>query len=302
MKQFKSFIGIVMLMLVAFSCQKSGVHEEMQQKKPSLVMDGLTNTVWQSDCDKPYEITLFNIVDLGGGKYQWQWGIANLSGAADLSRISFKIPQCVTAENPKFAFVNQLEKVATVVVNDESYKNCRVDPTSGHKVFSFVIPTVGTGTTYFYLTLNTNKVEQTVGYFQNASGCGSTCFPGIKDDCSSCSFSQGRYFASPHAWPAPTVTVGGKTYTEAEGRAIWNSSNAGGKSDAKQGFTQVAAIKLSAATISSTATVWADVKIVEDWLSSLPKLTPTNVGGYNLKAVGQAAGRIGNWIDANHCK
>jgi hypothetical protein len=51
------------------------------------------------------------------------------------------------------------------------------------------------------------------------TGCCVRTVPGIgcKQD-EFCSFSQGLFFASPHAWPVATVTVGGYVYTEAEGR------------------------------------------------------------------------------------
>jgi len=107
------------------------------------------------------------------------------------------------------------------------------------------------------------------------------------------------------------VTVGGKDYTQAEGVAIWNTSNAGGISDAKKGFCQVAAILLSGDDVFATATVWPSVATVQTWLSTKAKLSATGTGG-TLKvqpktaattnaAAGKAAGTIGNWINANHC-
>ena len=96
------------------------------------------------------------------------------------------------------------------------------------------------------------------------------------------------------------VTIGGYDYTEAEGRAIEEVLNAGGLLDSKKAFKQVAAIKLSGSTVSISASVWADVAICENWLSGLGKLSPTNLPtGYS--AASEAAGRIGDWINANHC-
>ncbi|MDP2067453.1 MAG: hypothetical protein Q8K04_00680 [Lutibacter sp.] len=116
-----------------------------------------------------------------------------------------------------------------------------------------------------------------------------------------CSLSQGFWFASPQSvWTS--VSVGGQTYTKAEGLAIWNSSNAGGMADSKKGFLQVAAIKLSGSTVLSTDSVWTDVAIVEAWLSTLDKLTPLNLNDFSDSNAAQAAGRIGDWINANHCE
>lgn len=269
-------------------------------------MDGLTNIRWQSDCDKPYEINLFKIVDLGNGKYEWQWGIANQPGTHNLARISFEIPSCVTFENPRWGYQNSRHDLQlTIVFSDDSYANCSRNPTSKNNLTSFLIPTRGTDITYFYLTLNTDKFAEVTAYFQDENGkCGSTCFPGIKDDCNtaSCSFSQGRYFASPHKWPATTVTVGGKIYTEVEGRVLWNlKGQIASNSDARKAFFQAAAIKLS--EVTSTASVWADVQIIDAWLATQLKLTAQSIATIpKNKVVAQAAGRIGDWIDQHHCK
>ncbi|WP_420147778.1 carboxypeptidase-like regulatory domain-containing protein [Spirosoma sp.] len=117
-----------------------------------------------------------------------------------------------------------------------------------------------------------------------------------------CSFSQGYWFAKPGlAWPG-NVTVGGKSYSQAEGAAIWNTSNSGGIPASKKVFLQVAAIKLSGGSVLPTASVWADVATAEAWLNTLPKLTPTNLKtvGTNAAAVA-AADRISAWIALNHC-
>lgn len=115
-----------------------------------------------------------------------------------------------------------------------------------------------------------------------------------------CSFSQGYWFAKPNlVWPG-TVTIGGFTYSQAEGDAIWNTSNKGGIPDSKAGFLQVAAIKLSGSSVAGNAPIWSDVTTIENWLSTLGKLSPTNLPTGN-QAVKDAAGRIGTWIDANDC-
>jgi hypothetical protein len=119
-----------------------------------------------------------------------------------------------------------------------------------------------------------------------------------------CSLSQGYWFAKPNAvWSDGSVTIGGKTYTQAEGKAIWNTSNSKGLLNAKAAFTQAAAIKLS--NVSPSASVWADVQIIEAYFTNINKLTPTTIPG-NTKTgpnalAGAAAGRIGNWISNNHC-
>ena len=160
---------------------------------------------------------------------------------------------------------------------------------------SYTFPAVGV----YYLRYQVSGNSATGGtngpvYFDvNVVNCNTTAV--------GCSLSQGFWFASPQSvWTS--VSVGGQTYTKAEGLAIWNSSNAGGMADSKKGFLQVAAIKLSGSTVLSTDSVWTDVAIVEAWLSSLNKLTPSTLNDFSNSNAAQAAGRIGDWIDANHCE
>lgn len=116
-----------------------------------------------------------------------------------------------------------------------------------------------------------------------------------------CSMSQGYWFASPAAvWPSAGVTVAGHNYTEAEAKAIWNTSNQNGLPDSKKAFTQVVAIKLSSATIGGNASVWSFVTTAEAYLGTLNKLTPSYLPTGNA-AASNAAGNIGNWINTYHC-
>jgi len=123
------------------------------------------------------------------------------------------------------------------------------------------------------------------------------------DEETACSLSQGYWFAKPQAvWPNGTVTLGGFVYSQAEGKAIWNTSNKGGLLNAKAAFTQASAIKLSG--VDPSASVWADVAIIDAYFASLGrKITPTSIPKNSTAnaAAGAAAGRIGKWIDANHC-
>lgn len=127
--------------------------------------------------------------------------------------------------------------------------------------------------------------------------------PGSGDG--SCSYSQGYWFSKPGIIWTGSVTVAGFSYTQTEGSAIWNVPNTKGIHDAKKGFLQVAAIKLS--KVSSSATVWADVVVVEAYLAGLGKLDPSRLVSKSSNAypsnpaAAAAAGRIGQWIEDHHC-
>jgi hypothetical protein len=143
---------------------------------------------------------------------------------------------------------------------------------SNLNVFKFSQGTSGSTATCYRLVLQGNYAQDNnnVAVFKSGAntGCCVRTVPGIgcrQDEF--CSFSQGLFFASPHEWPVPTVTVGGYVYTELEGRAIWNCSNAGGIKDSKKGFTQVAALKLSgiASEPGLDPAVAADIVTIETW-------------------------------------
>ena len=178
---------------------------------------------------------------------------------------------------------------------------------SNANVFKFNYGTSGNTATCYRLVLQGNYAQDNnnVAVFKSGAntGCCVRTVPGIgcKQD-EFCSFSQGLFFASPHQWPVATVTVGGYVYTEAEGREIWNCSNAGGMKDSKKGFAQVAALKLSGLYPPTTgdAQTDADVVTIETWLAGLGKLSCANLPTGNA-AVAAAAGRIGTWITENHC-
>ena len=184
---------------------------------------------------------------------------------------------------------------------------------SNANVFKFDHGTSGSTPTKYRIRLSGNYASSLDNFaiFKSGAktGCCTRTVPGI--GCKvvqTCSFSQGLYFASPHVWPTATVTVGGKIYTEAEGRAIFRCSNQGGIRDSKKGFTQVAAIILSNAYPTGDVIIDADIMTVQNWLASKSKLVactflPDQTASEILTFgnVGQAAGRIGQWISLNHC-
>lgn len=117
-----------------------------------------------------------------------------------------------------------------------------------------------------------------------------------------CALSQGYWFAKPGVvWPN-SITIGGHTYTQAQGKAIWNASNKGGITDAKKAFLQFAAIQLSADVqgASIPAELSGYVNTINAFLTGKPKLTGNNVVAKSPAAL-QAAGAISDWIDQNHC-
>jgi hypothetical protein len=159
------------------------------------------------------------------------------------------------------------------------------------------------------------------------TGCCAATYPnagiGCKIEEEDCSFSQGYWFANNvnhrngiHPWYVDatdpslglkTVTIGGKTYTNAEGLAIWNSSNKGGIEDSKKAFTQLSAILLSGVDIAADVSLTTAVATIECWLSTQSKLTDTflpnqsNGSIANCGNAKNAADVISTWINTHHC-
>lgn len=301
-----------------FSCKKSTIEEINPQSLSSslkLSTNSTTSSVTlpSTSSSSPYLVTLESITNNGDGTYTWIWSVQNpnpgngLNGTVqDLSHWNITLGQCakpedIIAESMSEDGINWMINSSAIYQPDPS-QNCYTD-----SVIKFNMGTSGAQKSFYQLTVNKNfSVDSLVtGVYKSGqnTACGTFVFSGfgcpvIEE--TSCSLSQGYYFAKPDLVWSSTVTIGGYTYTQAEGKAIWNTSNKGGIRDSKAGFTQVTAIKLSTASISTSASVWADVAIVETYLAGLGKLSPTNLPTGDTAAK-EAAGRIGDWIDNNHC-
>jgi len=314
---------VLVLALFMGACKKTSHVEEVPQNVVStmsnsgpqtFIATNATSTSLPSvSTSSPYVVTLESINNNGDGTYTWIWSVLNpnpgngLNGTVqDLSHWDITLGQCATMDDVVSASmsedgINWMVNYLPAFRPDPS-QNCFAD-----SVIKFDLGTRNNIKSYYQLTVNKNfSVDTTVtGVYKsgNNTRCGTFQFSGL--GCPivpevTCAFSQGYFFAKPDLIWASNVTIGGYTYTQAEGKAIWNTSNKGGIRDSKAGFLQVAAIKLSGTNVAQTASVWADVAIVENYLSGLGKLSPTNLptGDAASKA---AAGRIGDWIDQHHC-
>lgn len=322
-------LGLVMFLMVS-SCTEDMIDLNNVSQEESIAVQNASKTTISGAriavlSELPlagggvYTVTLESIVDNSNGTFTWTWSVFNPNSGngsngnvQDLSHWVVKLGSCVLFENVVGGAMSSdgvtWQAFTPTWEQDASFLNtCGV---STGNVLKFDKGTTGAAKSYYQLTINRDVEIDTEVLAHYKSGnntpCGTFNFPGFGCERivvnEGCSLSQGFWFASKNAvWPVTGVTVGGKTYTKAEGLAIWNSSNKGGIAHAKQGFLQVAAIKLSG-TVLLAATVWADVAIVEAWLDTLPKLTPTNVKNFSNPDVAAAAGRIGDWINAHHCE
>ena len=97
------------------------------------------------------------------------------------------------------------------------------------------------------------------------------------------------------------VTIGGLNYTEAEGRAIYNTTGVNGTSDAKKAFISVATLRLSGTNYSQETNLLLSVTTIDTWLTTCGKLSPSNLPAYNNYAAHQAADYIQGWVSTHIC-
>jgi hypothetical protein len=313
--------AVASFVLLLAACSDSGTQTI---DKAAAGAEKASGTIAAVNCDN----STFNIELLGnkavyvpGTGWVWTWKITQ-TGQYGLSHSGLTYSSCIDpedvvsasyAENPNgYPNSTTWTTVSTTVADDPS-QDC--DNGIGG-IVKFDSPPSSTTVDYVRLVTSQNyATELGINMLVKASTCcslipsaGPGCGTVPQGDPEGCSYSQGYYFAKPGpTWWIPQVTIGAYTYDEAEGRAIWVTSNKGGISDAKKCFLQVIAIRQSEAAgyTLPAATVWADVQICEAYLSTLTKLTPTNYKFPKTaasKAAAEAAGRIGAWIDENHCE
>jgi hypothetical protein len=303
---FTSILAIAAIITFSAGCQKdetiSSVNELSAVAEVSATGGAYTN-IFEGKTDN------------GNGTYTYTWSMQNNTGSQNLSHWVMDLGTCVTIDDvvsaAQGADLNNMSAVEVLWQADPSLSNANLTGCNiTVPVFKFGQGTPNATTKVYYsITISKNVgTADVTGYYKSGkiTGCGSFIFTGLGCEIVeevSYSYSQGFWFAKPQTvWPGDgTITLGNKVYTQAEGKAIWDSSNKKGLADSKAAFTQAAAIKLSAGLglVKPSASVWADVAIVDAYLATLNKLTPTYLPTGNAAAKA-AAGRISTWIQANH--
>lgn len=304
-----------------FACEKSAekLEDKLSVQDLSVVLP--PSEAITSLCPTPYVITLESITQVGSN-YEWVWSVYNPNPGngsngtvQNLSHWDINLGQCATMDDVVGAAysadgVNWTTFEPTYEEDQSILNNCSL--LTG-PVLKFDFGTSGGDKSYYKLIVSKSLgIDMDgVAFYKsgNVTRCGILCFPGLgcpDEVVEGCSFSQGYWFAKPNlVWPG-NLTLGGHTYTQAEGVAIWNSSNSGGIGTAKKVFLQAAAIKLSGSNVGATATVWPYVQTIDNWLATLPKLTPANVKSFNNAAgaadARAAADAIAAWIELHHCE
>lgn len=162
--------------------------------------------------------------------------------------------------------------------------------------------------------------ETTIAWIKAGTSCnqGTISGPGCPNE-AYCSFSQGFFFANgavnngaSQFW-VNGLTIGGVTYTQAQGNNAWFIDRGPGGDQTMNGFFQLGAVRLSGVE----SEVAADAAIIEAYFTGINIFTtlvtttgkhpytyfnlPATSNGITKSQVIAAGGRIGTFIDANHC-
>ncbi len=311
-------VSILLATLLYISACKDLNHEEITPQlgksgKLSLISTDSALDSPRTSTSSPYLVTLETVSNNGDGSYTWTYTVQNpdpLTGEGGtippLSYLDLSLGRNATSSDVISISTSPDGDRWTTTFNPvyrpDLGQVCYSDP-----VIQFQMGTTDSLKSYYRLTLNKNfGVEETSAVYQNSRGtCGTFQVSGVgsvlAEPANSCAYPS-KYFFSKQGSAWSSVIVGGYTYSQAEAKAI-NSTNfkKGIVNDAKKCFLQVLAIKLSGNNVSPSASVWADVAIANNYLSTLGKLSPTNLPSGNPVA-SAAADRISTWINAHNCQ
>jgi len=322
MKTFKLWqpaLGLMIAATITLSSCETLKNEEISPQNEEMLTNSISTssqTVFTLDdrtsTSSPYAITLDTIIDNDNGTWTWSWSAQNpYPGDGTNGTVQDLDHWDMTLGH--YATMNDIVtgEVSTDGITWTTFRpEYRIDinqSCSADTVIQLNLGTRGSLKSYYRITVNksfaVDDSVQAIYVSGRETGCGIFQFSGFgrpEEISTSCSLGQGYYLNKDDFVWSSNVTVGGYTYTQAEARAIYETSNKGGIRDAKYAFINAVVIKMSEATISRTATVWADLLIVDNYLSRLGKLTPSNLPTGNDEAR-DAASRLNNWIDTHLC-
>ncbi len=252
--------------------------------------------------DQAYTITLKLAKDFDeacGKTYISAGGVCN--GDEIVSPGCFHIGGTVTREvcSPSYTTITEPYANATVTITDGT--TTWTVQADGSGIYNYPVLAPGTYT----ITIDGTSIQVII------SGCSAesaNILVPLATPCvvPGCSFSQGYYFASPVGTATWTsVTVGGISYSKAEGIVLFGSRKTG-YANISNAFTQAATIKLSVTagklSLSNFPSLATNLAIIDAYLATLGKLSAYTNFPKNVPAnVVAASSAISDFIALRHC-
>lgn len=313
-------LALTAMLFFLYSCSKQdslNTNSEKQSNASAALRGSPKSTSSFGD----YEIAVTVSPD---GK-TWTYSITAKKGAKNLSHLIIDLNNCgnesVTFANIVSATLNGLP--ADLKPTEGSGTGCNPQSTTSN----FVKMGLSAGATSPWVFVIT--FDRGYEIFETASAwlkAGTSCNTGIikapgcpKKDY--CSFSQGFFFAAGSSnngasvsW-ANGLTIGGTTYTQADGTSFWAIDKGKGGDQTMNAFFQLGAIRLSGVESEMTN----EVSIIDAYFTGLNVSSlittgsdnsgtyqyinlPASNGSYTKAQVIAAGSAIGAYIAANHCE
>lgn len=255
---------------------------------------------------------------------QWTYNITRANTKAKaLSHFIIDLNNCgeesATFANIVWATVNG--NPANLSQTEGSGTNCNPQGTTTNFVKFDALPSSNSWVLILKFDRGYETFSTAAGWIKAGTSCsqGVIIAPGCPIE-EYCSFSQGFFFANGSVnngaqllW-TNGVTIGGVNYSQAQGNMAWDIDHGPGGDQTMNAFFQLAAVRLS----GIESQVAADVAIIDTYFTGINIFanlaTTTGMNSYsyfNLPATSNmvtkaqaiaAGGRIGSYIDANHCE
>lgn len=301
---------MAMLAFVFFACQKDAKSPDLTSNagKGTTADCGGTYTPYLSNSGSTGQLSAYALLaaacyqttnpnfEYSPGSTNFEWKIQFPKGSQDVSHFNIILPDCVLWTDVEAAYAVTKDAYGNDVVNcipvGQTYVS---DPSQicfdGVLSFKFDFGSKSDVVTYGIVLksgLGGKYVESSTAtthwYVKSGSksGCcdgwvaGPACPDG--EDANYCNLSQGYWFAKPQTVWCESVALGSKTYTQDDGKAIWNTSNKWGVTATKRAFTQYSAIYLDqqCQKITLPDYVTAAMTTIEGILGNI-QITATNV-------------------------
>ncbi|MFT5754900.1 MAG: hypothetical protein ACI924_002148 [Flavobacterium sp.] len=313
----KKILVLIAVAFATFSCSNEPVslNSEANQNSNSLnAKPSASTSNWED-----YSIS----VSVSQNGSLWTYTITRAkTNAKDLSHFILDINNCgnqsATFANIVWATVNG--SPANLSQSEGSGTNCNPQSITSNFVKFDNLQSASSWVLVLKFDRGFSVVNNAIGWIKAGNSCnqGIISAPGCPIG-EECSFSQGFFFANgsfnngANVFWVNGLTIGGVNYSHAQGNSAWNIDRGPGGDQTMNGFFQLGAVRLS----NIEGLVAADVAIIETYFTGLNVFSliitttgnnpysyfnlPQTSNGISKSQVSAAGGRIGSFIDANHC-
>lgn len=305
----------IAIQLIFSSCEKNISEKKISQNGKENLIQGasdeqkITN---DEESAESYKIILENTTNNVDGTYTWTWSVQNTNYGngtdrriQDLGHLDISLGEFARAEDIVDGSISA-DSINWITFNpiyrSDPGQNCYAGP-----VIKFNLGTTGNSKSFYRLKVNKNFSVNNFSRAAFKSGrntqCGTTTFPGFGEELEEdegCSSGSDYYYSNPDIlWGGPVI-VGTYVYTRDEALIIFSTLDRYELGGAKKSFITLSTLELSSNTISSSAPIAADQLIVDRYLSTLGKLSPTNLPDVTTE-VRDATNRLSTWLDTHRC-